>query len=76
MIDSNRGIVMDSQKFFVMTIIFFCISQIVNLGLFLAHCFGWASHSWGWYPLIAMIGIVPIFGMFLYIMANDIKEAP
>lgn len=76
MIDSNRGIVMDSQTVFVVTIIWFCISQVVNFCLFMAHCLGWASFSWGWYPLIALIGVVPIFGMFFYALLNIMKEAP
>jgi len=34
------------------------------------------SFSWGWYPLIALIGIVPVFGMFFYALLTIMKEAP
>ena len=34
------------------------------------------TDPWGWYPLIALIGIVPIFGMFFYALLNIMKEAP
>jgi len=76
MIDFDRGILMDSQTVFVLTVIWFCVCWIVDFGLFLANCFGWMSFSWGWYPLIALIGIVPVFGMFFYVLANIMKEAP
>ena len=58
------------------TIIWFCGTLLADFGLLLAHCFGWASPSWGWYPLIALIGIVPIFGVFFYALLTIMKEAP
>ena len=68
---------MDSQTVFVITVIWwFFVCWIADFCLFLANCFGLMSFSWGWYSLIALIGIVPIFGMFFYVLANIMKEAP
>jgi len=67
---------MDSQTVFVLTVIWFCVALLADFGLSLARLFGWMSFSWGWYPLIALIGIVPVSAMFIYVLANIMKEAP
>ena len=67
---------MNSQTVFVLTIIWLCGALLADFGLLLAHCFGWASPSWGWYPLIALIGIVPIFGLLFcvfYVLADIMR---
>ena len=64
------------SRYFVLTVIWFCFAMLVDFGLFMVQLFGRASFAWGWYPLIALAGIVPISGMFLYVLANITKEAP
>ncbi len=61
---------MDSQTAFVLTVIWAFVALAADFCLLLARLFGWMSFSWGWYPLIALIGIVPISGMFFYALLD------
>lgn len=57
---------MEAGTFFLLLVFWFLAAVLAEAGVILAHAFGWVSVAWGWYPLIALIGVVPLFLMLAY----------